>query len=83
MFLDEVRCQSSDKIGDPTILVNNAGVVKGKLLLDLTEEDITEYVLQYSSRCWQFKLSFQYFRREYPWSVLGAQRLPSRYAPSW
>lgn len=31
-------------MGDPTIIVNNAGVVKGKLLLDLTEEDIKEYV---------------------------------------
>lgn len=30
------------QIGDPTILVNNAGVVKGKLLLDLTEEDVKE-----------------------------------------
>lgn len=30
------------KVGDPTILVNNAGIVKGKLLLDLTEEDVIE-----------------------------------------
>ncbi|RSH84506.1 uncharacterized protein EHS24_006028 [Apiotrichum porosum] len=29
-----------EKIGTPTMLVNNAGVVNGKLLLDLTEEDI-------------------------------------------
>ncbi|KAI9632328.1 uncharacterized protein MKK02DRAFT_40631 [Dioszegia hungarica] len=28
------------EVGDPTILVNNAGTVRGKLLLDLTEEDI-------------------------------------------
>jgi NADP-dependent 3-hydroxy acid dehydrogenase YdfG len=30
------------QVGDPTIIVNNAGVVKGKLLLDLTEEDVKE-----------------------------------------
>ena len=31
-----------DEVGDPTVIVNNAGVVKGKLLLDLTEEDVHE-----------------------------------------
>ncbi|WWC68968.1 uncharacterized protein I206_102904 [Kwoniella pini CBS 10737] len=30
------------EVGDPTILVNNAGIVKGKLLLDLTEDDIQD-----------------------------------------
>lgn len=29
------------QVGDPTIIINNAGIVSGKLLLDLTEEDIT------------------------------------------
>ncbi|WVQ73872.1 hypothetical protein IAR50_003453 [Cryptococcus sp. DSM 104548] len=29
-----------EEVGDPTVIVNNAGVVKGKLLLDLTEEDV-------------------------------------------
>jgi all-trans-retinol dehydrogenase (NAD+) len=33
---------ANDQIGDPTIIINNAGVVKGKLLLDLTESDIRE-----------------------------------------
>lgn len=28
------------QVGDPTIIINNAGIVSGKLLLDLTEEDI-------------------------------------------
>jgi len=28
------------QVGEPTIVVNNAGVVKGKLLLDLTAKDI-------------------------------------------
>lgn len=28
------------QIGHPTIIINNAGVVKGKLLLDLTEADV-------------------------------------------
>jgi len=31
---------TSLKIGHPTILINNAGVVQGKLLLDLTETEI-------------------------------------------
>ncbi|KAK8861319.1 hypothetical protein IAR55_002138 [Kwoniella newhampshirensis] len=35
---DRVR----EEVGDPTIIVNNAGVVKGKLLLDLTEEDVID-----------------------------------------
>lgn len=30
------------QVGDPTIIINNAGIVSGKLLLDLTEEDITK-----------------------------------------
>ena len=30
------------QVGEPTILVNNAGVIKGKLLLDLSEDDIVE-----------------------------------------
>ncbi|OWZ26062.1 hypothetical protein C349_07099 [Cryptococcus neoformans var. grubii Br795] len=30
-----------EAVGDPTIIINNAGIVNGKLLLDLTEEDIT------------------------------------------
>ncbi|ODO09319.1 hypothetical protein I350_02919 [Cryptococcus amylolentus CBS 6273] len=29
-----------EEVGDPTVIVNNAGIVKGKLLLDLTEEDV-------------------------------------------
>lgn len=32
----------TNQVGDPTIIINNAGVVKGKLLLDLTESDIKE-----------------------------------------
>jgi len=31
-----------EEIGHPTVLVNNAGVVQGKLLLDLTPEDIQQ-----------------------------------------
>ncbi|KZP20196.1 retinal short-chain dehydrogenase/reductase [Athelia psychrophila] len=31
-----------DEIGHPTVLVNNAGVVQGKLLLDLTPKDIMQ-----------------------------------------
>jgi hypothetical protein len=32
------------QVGTPTILINNAGVVQGKLLLDLTAADIKQYV---------------------------------------
>lgn len=33
------------KIGHPTILINNAGVVQGKLICDLTSEDVNQYDL--------------------------------------
>jgi len=36
------KAEDHSQAGHPTIIVNNAGVVKGKLLLDLTEEDIIE-----------------------------------------
>lgn len=32
------------QVGKPTILVNNAGVVQGKLLLDLEPEDVKQSV---------------------------------------
>jgi len=32
------------QIGEPTILINNAGVAQGKLLIDLSPEDIQQYV---------------------------------------
>ena len=32
------------QIGNPTVLVNNAGVVQGKLILDLSPEDIRQSV---------------------------------------
>ena len=32
------------QVGQPTILVNNAGVAQGKLLLDLDPKDIKESV---------------------------------------
>jgi NADP-dependent 3-hydroxy acid dehydrogenase YdfG len=35
---------SMTQVGTPTILINNAGVVQGKLLLDLTAADIKQYV---------------------------------------
>ncbi|ORX36408.1 hypothetical protein BD324DRAFT_656836 [Kockovaella imperatae] len=40
--VEKVAVQVREEVGDPTILVNNAGVVKGKLLLDLNEEDIKD-----------------------------------------
>ena len=30
------------QLGDPTVIINNAGVVQGKLLLDLTAEDVKQ-----------------------------------------
>ncbi|KAL7419820.1 hypothetical protein Q5752_005736 [Cryptotrichosporon argae] len=30
------------EVGEPTVIINNAGTVKGKLLLDLTEEDVKQ-----------------------------------------
>lgn len=32
------------QIGAPTILINNAGVMSGKLILDLEEKDVTRWV---------------------------------------
>lgn len=32
------------KVGHPTILINNAGVVQGKLLLDLTRDELEQCV---------------------------------------
>jgi len=31
-----------EEIGHPTVIINNAGVVQGKLLVDLTEEDVKQ-----------------------------------------
>lgn len=33
------------QIGEPTILINNAGVVQGKLVIDLSVEDVQQYVV--------------------------------------
>lgn len=40
--VDKVAKKVIDQLGHPTILVNNAGVVQGKLLLDLSPEDVEE-----------------------------------------
>ncbi|RXK38820.1 hypothetical protein M231_03875 [Tremella mesenterica] len=37
-----VAAQIREEIGDPTVIVNNAGVVKGKLLLDLSDDDVRD-----------------------------------------
>jgi len=42
---DEVKAIAKrviEEIGQPTIIVNNAGVVQGKLLVDLTPEDVNQ-----------------------------------------
>ncbi|KAG6821501.1 hypothetical protein H0H93_000009 [Arthromyces matolae] len=40
LFSLRERFDGFDQIGEPTVLVNNAGVVQGKLILDLTPADI-------------------------------------------
>ncbi|WVQ83557.1 hypothetical protein IAT38_005698 [Cryptococcus sp. DSM 104549] len=40
--VEAVAGKVREEVGDPTIIVNNAGVVKGKLLLDLTEDDVKD-----------------------------------------
>lgn len=40
--VNAVAARIKEEIGDPTIIVNNAGVVQGKLILDLTPEDVQQ-----------------------------------------
>ncbi|KAJ7639064.1 retinal short-chain dehydrogenase/reductase [Roridomyces roridus] len=40
--VEAVSKQIIEEIGQPTVLVNNAGVVQGKLLLDLSPEDVQQ-----------------------------------------
>ncbi|KAJ7068544.1 retinal short-chain dehydrogenase/reductase [Mycena amicta] len=40
--VDAVSKKIIEEIGQPTILINNAGVVQGKLLLDLSPEDVQQ-----------------------------------------
>ena len=40
----ELKSECVLQIGHPTILINNAGVVQGKLLVDLSPEDVKQYV---------------------------------------
>ncbi|PPQ66592.1 hypothetical protein CVT26_009492 [Gymnopilus dilepis] len=45
-----------EEIGEPTILVNNAGVVQGKLILDLSPEDIQQtFAVNTLSHFWVLK----------------------------
>lgn len=46
------------EVGHPTILVNNAGVVQGKLLLDLSAEEVRQYAPP-PSRLWETDLHTQ------------------------
>lgn len=39
------------QIGHPTVLVNNAGVAQGKLILDLSPEDIRQSVSLLIVKC--------------------------------
>jgi len=40
--VESVAKQIKEELGRPTIIVNNAGVVQGKLILDLTDEDVKQ-----------------------------------------
>jgi len=40
--VESVAKKIADEIGQPTVLINNAGVVQGKLLLDLTPADVKQ-----------------------------------------
>lgn len=40
-----------EDIGEPTILVNNAGIINGKSILDLSIEDIKRYIGEDCSFC--------------------------------
>ncbi|KAF9021495.1 retinal short-chain dehydrogenase/reductase [Hymenopellis radicata] len=40
--VEAVAKKISEEIGDPTVLVNNAGVVQGKPILDLTPQDVQQ-----------------------------------------
>ncbi|KAG8860123.1 hypothetical protein FRB96_004146 [Tulasnella sp. 330] len=42
--VESVSAQIVEDLGHPTILVNNAGVVQGKLITDLTEKDVQQTV---------------------------------------
>ncbi|CDZ96201.1 Hydroxysteroid 17-beta dehydrogenase 11 [Phaffia rhodozyma] len=54
--VDSVAERIWKDLGDPTIVVNNAGIVQGKKILDLTEQDIKETVgVNYVSHFWIVK----------------------------
>lgn len=40
--VEAVARRIKEEIGEPTVLVNNAGVVQGKLILDLSEKDVEQ-----------------------------------------
>lgn len=40
--VEEVAKKIVEEVGHPTVIVNNAGVVQGKLILDLTAEDVKQ-----------------------------------------
>ena len=42
--VERVSKEIVNDLGHPTILINNAGVVQGKRILDLSPEDIQQYV---------------------------------------
>lgn len=42
--IERVSKQIVEEIGHPTVLINNAGVVQGKLLLDLSPEDVKQTI---------------------------------------
>jgi len=40
--VESVSKQIQEELGRPTVIINNAGVIQGKLILDLTDEDVKQ-----------------------------------------
>ncbi|KIY69505.1 retinal short-chain dehydrogenase/reductase [Cylindrobasidium torrendii FP15055 ss-10] len=54
--IERVAKQVQEEVGNPTVLVNNAGVVQGKLILDLSPRDIEQtFGVNLCSHFWTLK----------------------------
>jgi NAD(P)-dependent dehydrogenase (short-subunit alcohol dehydrogenase family) len=65
------------QIGEPTILINNAGVVQGKLVIDLSVEDVEQYVVYVISTNFISQFVFQNVWCKHFLSFLDFKGLPS------
>jgi hypothetical protein len=74
LFPDRMASQ----IGHPTVVINNAGVVQGKLITELTPEDVRQYGSCYPLEDWKEFIFHQDLRRQRSRSLLDAQGIPPR-----